>query len=61
MAAGIYAGRSRLKTLIIERDKPGGQIRITSEVENYPGILNISGEELGQNMRKTSRKVRGFF
>lgn len=56
MAAGIYAGRSRLKTLIIERDKPGGQIRITSEVENYPGILNISGEELGQNMRKQAEK-----
>lgn len=56
MAAGIYAGRARLKTLIIERDKPGGQIRITSEVENYPGILNISGEELGQNMRKQAEK-----
>jgi thioredoxin reductase (NADPH) len=56
LAAGIYAGRARLKTLIIERDKPGGQIRITSEVENYPGILNISGEELGLNMRKQAEK-----
>jgi len=56
LAAGIYAGRARLNTLIIERDKPGGQIRITSEVENYPGILNISGEELGINMRKQAEK-----
>lgn len=56
LAAGIYAGRARLKTLIIERDKPGGQIRITSEVENYPGILSISGEELGLNMRKQAEK-----
>ncbi len=52
MAAGIYAGRSKLKTLVIERDRPGGQIKITSEVENYPGILHISGEELGRTMRK---------
>ena len=56
MAAGIYAGRAKLKTLIIERDKPGGQIRITSEVENYPGILNTSGEELGLTMRKQAEK-----
>lgn len=56
MTAGIYAGRARLKTLIIERDKPGGQIRITSEVENYPGILNVSGEELGLIMRKQAEK-----
>lgn len=52
MAAGIYAGRSRLKTLILDRDRAGGQIKITSEVENYPGILRTSGEELSQTMRK---------
>lgn len=37
LAAGLYAGRSRLSTLIIEKEKYGGQIVITSEVENYPG------------------------
>ncbi len=52
MTAGIYAGRSKLKTLIIERERAGGQIKITSEVENYPGILHISGEELSQTMRR---------
>ncbi len=52
MTAGIYAGRSKLKTLVIEREQVGGQIKITSEVENYPGILHISGEELSRTMRR---------
>jgi len=39
LSAGLYAGRARLKTLIIEREKSGGQIALTSEVENYPGCL----------------------
>ncbi len=52
MTAGIYAGRSKLNTLIIERDLPGGQIKITSEVENYPGILHTSGAELSMTMKK---------
>lgn len=56
MAAGIYAGRARLKTLVIDRDRSGGQIKITSEVENYPGILHISGEELSQTMRRQAEK-----
>ncbi|MCR6544067.1 thioredoxin-disulfide reductase [Dehalobacterium formicoaceticum] len=42
LAAGIYAGRSKLDTLIIEKEKAGGQIVITSEIENYPG--GIEGE-----------------
>ena len=37
LAAGSYAGRARLDTLIIEKAKDGGQIVITSEIENYPG------------------------
>ena len=37
LAAGIYAGRSRLSTLIIEKKKAGGQAAIASEIENYPG------------------------
>ncbi|MDR2180187.1 MAG: FAD-dependent oxidoreductase [Synergistaceae bacterium] len=52
MSAAIYAGRAKLKTLVIDRDRAGGQIKITSEVENYPGILRTSGEELSQTMRK---------
>ena len=37
LAAGSYAGRARLSTLIIEKQKDGGQIVITAEIENYPG------------------------
>ena len=37
LAAAIYAGRARLSTLLIEKDAVGGQIVITSEIENYPG------------------------
>ena len=52
MTAGLYAGRSKLKTLIIDHDKPGGQIKITAEVVNYPGILHTSGAELSETMRR---------
>ena len=43
LAAGLYAGRYRLSTLIIERGKDGGQIAITDEIENYPGQI-VEGE-----------------
>jgi thioredoxin reductase (NADPH) len=43
LTAGLYAGRSRLKTLIIEKAQDGGQIAITDEIENYPGAL-VEGE-----------------
>ena len=47
LAAGLYAGRARLNTLIIEKQKNGGQIVITSEIENYPGGLE---EETGPSL-----------
>ena len=37
LAAGLYAGRARMSTLIIEKEKDGGQIVQTAEIENYPG------------------------
>ena len=43
LASGIYAGRSRLSTMIIEKGPDGGQIAITDEIENYPGQL-LEGE-----------------
>lgn len=39
LAAGLYAGRSRIDTLLIEKAKDGGQIVITSEIDNYPGSI----------------------
>lgn len=47
LAAAIYAGRSRLSTLVIEKEKDGGQIVITSEIENYPGGIH---EETGPSL-----------
>lgn len=43
LTAGLYAGRSRLSTLIIEKGQDGGQIAITNEIENYPGQM-LEGE-----------------
>ncbi|MEG2931877.1 MAG: FAD-dependent oxidoreductase, partial [Ruthenibacterium sp.] len=52
LAAGLYTGRARLRTLILEKSKVGGQIVITSEVENYPGgVEGDSGATLIDRMR----------
>lgn len=47
LSAGLYAGRARLSTLIIEKDKTGGQIVQTAEIENYPGSME---EESGPTL-----------
>lgn len=53
LAAGSYAGRARLNTLIIEKQKDGGQIVITAEIENYPGgIQGETGPSLVERMVK---------
>ena len=57
MTAAIYAGRSRLKTLLIERLTPGGQIATTSTVENYPGFpQGIEGPDLSEAMLAQAMK-----
>ncbi len=51
LTAGIYAGRAKLNTLILEGDKAGGQIVITDEVENYPGAVeDPTGPRLVERM-----------
>ncbi|MCD6307033.1 MAG: thioredoxin-disulfide reductase [Deltaproteobacteria bacterium] len=53
LTAGLYAARSRLKTLLMERLSPGGQVLLTDTVENYPGFPEgISGFELMDRMRR---------
>ena len=52
ISAGIYAGRAKLKTLIIEKENMGGQIRTTHEMVNYPGILQTTGTDYMQTLRK---------
>ena len=43
LTAGLYAGRAKLKTLILEKDIAGGQIATTEHVENYPGSMKDAG------------------
>ncbi len=52
LSAGIYAARAKFKVLIIDKNDTGGQISLTSEVVNYPGVGKISGSQLTASMRK---------
>ena len=57
LSAGLYAGRDKLSTLIIEKAKDGGQIVQTAEIENYPGsILEESGPTLINRMSAQAAK-----
>jgi thioredoxin reductase (NADPH) len=56
LAAGLYAARAMRKTLLIERNVTGGQIALTSIIENYPGIEEVDGFELGQTMQRQAEK-----
>ncbi|MBR3165483.1 MAG: thioredoxin-disulfide reductase [Lachnospiraceae bacterium] len=58
LAAGLYAGRARLSTLIVEKGQDGGQIAITDEIENYPGqsLEEESGPSLIARMTKQCEK-----
>jgi len=55
LSAAIYAGRAKLKTLVVEKNDAGGQIRITSEVVNYPGIEKTNGSTLSETMKKQAK------
>ncbi len=57
LAAALYAGRARLKTIVLEKAIPGGQILLTDWVENYPGFPEgIAPFELVENFRKQAEK-----
>ena len=57
LTASIYAGRSNLKTLLIEEYVCGGQILNTYEIKNYPGFENISGPDLAGKMQKQAKDL----
>jgi len=56
LAASIYNARAGLKPLVIAGSPPGGQLTLTSEVENYPGFESILGPDLIDRMRKHALK-----
>ena len=55
--AAIYAARSNLKPIMINGTQPGGQLTITTDVENYPGEDPVLGPDLMENMIKQSENV----
>jgi len=62
LSAAVYAARGGLKTAIFEKMMVGGQINVTSEVENYPGFEeSISGIELTDKMRKQAERFGAEF
>lgn len=57
LTAAIYASRSRLRTVVLERNMAGGQIALTDLVENFPGFPEgISGFDLSQKMKEQAEK-----
>lgn len=61
LTAALYLARARYRVLVIEKEKFGGQITITSEVVNYPGTGLVSGTELTDTMRKQAQMFGSEF
>ncbi len=55
LTAGIYLGRSKAETLILDTGMPGGQMVLTYEIANYPGVESISGYQLSSVMKKQAK------
>jgi len=56
LAAGIYAARRNMKTLILERGVIGGQMALATEIENYPGVEKTQGMNIAKTMEKQARE-----
>ncbi|MCW5971249.1 MAG: FAD-dependent oxidoreductase [Blastocatellales bacterium] len=57
LAAAVYTGRALLKTLVLEKQVPGGQIALTAAIDNYPGFADgISGYDFAQNFLRHAER-----
>src|SRR5438105_9458075 len=61
MCAGMYAGRSMLKAVVLERGFPGGELLNTELIEDYPGFEHILGHELAQKFADHAMKFGAEF
>jgi len=61
LTAAIYGRRAGLDVLLLENGVPGGQINLTEEIENWPGVKHATGTELGQMFREHAEKFETEF
>ena len=61
MCAGMYAGRSMLNTVVLERGFPGGELLNTEVIEDYPGFEHVLGHELAQKFADHAAKFGAEF
>lgn len=61
LTAAVYLARAKYRVVVLEKEKFGGQITITSEVVNYPGVFKTSGTELTETMRKQAESFGAEF
>jgi thioredoxin reductase (NADPH) len=56
LTAGLYAARSKLSAVVLERGLPGGQLLNTKDIEDYPGFEHVGGMELAERMTRHAEK-----
>lgn len=61
LTAALYLARARYRVVVVEKERFGGQITITSEVVNYPGVARTSGAELTETMRRQAESFGAEF
>ncbi|MDO4354929.1 MAG: FAD-dependent oxidoreductase [Clostridia bacterium] len=61
LTAALYLARARYRVVVVEKEHFGGQITITSEVVNYPGVRTASGSELTESMRQQAQRFGAEF
>ncbi len=59
LTASIYATRSMLDAVVLEKLSPGGQVATTTEIDNYPGVPNTDGFTLSEIMKKQAQDLGG--